>query len=485
MKINNHINGANVPAKDGGQFIKYGPGSGKELFQVARSGVKDVNKAMECAAYAQSSWAKISPIQRGNMLFRIAELFELNKDDLAKMISDETGRNIGDAHGEIGAAIQCARFFAAEGQRMYGKTTTSGMSGRTAATVRYPKGIAALIVAANTPLANVSWKLFPALICGNAVVLKAAEDTPGTAWMTAKLAKEAGIPDGVYNVIQGIGKEAGQYLIEHHAINVISFTGSSMTGKHIAKTVAERMIPLSLELGGKNALVICSDADINNAVKWSILSSFSNAGQRCAASSRIIIEKEIYDSFKDKFVQETEKIKVGIESDCLYGAVINEKQLQNMLSAIEIAQSEGANLITGGKRVEDECLKKGYFLKPTILENCAPESSYNKTELFGPITALYRVENYDEALAMTNESPYGLTACIHTNNLAKAMDFTRNANVGVVSINAGTHGSEAHMPFGGTKNSGNGSREPGTEALDIYSNLKDVYTLAIESQLYQ
>jgi aldehyde dehydrogenase (NAD+) len=378
------------------------------------------------------------------------------------------------AIGETGGAIAQGEFTAGEGRRFYGRTTTSAVSNKYAMTIRQPLGVAGLIIAANTPIANVAWKVFPALICGNSAVLKAAEDTPGTAWYFSRLAHEVGLPPGVLNVIQGYGIEAGAPLVASPDVDVVSFTGSAAVGRQIATVAAQRLAKVSLELGGKNPLVVCDDADLETAAKWVLLSAFSNAGQRCASGSRIIIFDSIYDRFRDMLVERTGQLKVGPEDDDDLGPVINEKQLNNMLGAVQTARQDGARILTGGVRLDDEAHAGGYYMAPTLIENVDPEDDISTTELFGPITCLYRVRNFDEALKLANHSPYGLTACIHTLNFHRAVEFTQKVQAGVAVVNAGTFGSEPHMPFGGFKQSGNGTREPGTEALDVYSDLKNI-----------
>jgi aldehyde dehydrogenase (NAD+) len=364
---------------------------------------------------------------------------------------------------------------AGEGQRLYGRTTTSGVANKWAMTVRHPVGVAGLIVAANTPIANVAWKVFPALICGNGVVLKAAEDTPVTAWLFAAIAAAAGLPGGVLNVIQGLGVEAGAPLVDHPDVGIISFTGSTAVGKRIGEATARRMARVSLELGGKNPFVVCDDANLRNASRWAVQSAFSNAGQRCAAGSRFLVFEKVYDEFKKLFLADTAALKVGSDDGDDFGPVINERQLTNMLGALERARSQGAVVLTGGHRLEGGAHAGGFFLAPTIVEGAARDAELSITELFGPIASLYPVRDFEHAIEVANDSPYGLTACIHTRNVDRAMEFARRVDSGVAVVNAGTFGSEPHMPFGGARQSGNGSREPGTEALDVYSNLKDVY----------
>jgi aldehyde dehydrogenase (NAD+) len=397
------------------------------------------------------------------------------REEVARVVHLETGKSYKEALGETDGAIALGRFMAGEGQRLYGRTTTSGVPHKYAMTVRQPVGVAGLIIAANTPIANVAWKVFPALICGNAAILKAAEDTPATAWIFGEIARQAGLPPGVLNVIQGFGEEAGAPLVSHPGVDLISFTGSTAVGRQIAVTAGERLAKVSLELGGKNPLVVCDDADLENAAKWILLSAFSNAGQRCAAASRIIIFASVYEELKSMLVERTKQLKVGPGDGDDFGPVINERQLNNMLAAVERARQQEAVILTGGHRLTDPEHREGFYLAPTIMENVGAEAEISTTELFGPITCLYRVQDFAEALALANNSPYGLTASIHTRSVHRAIEFTQKVQAGVAMVNAGTYGSEPHMPFGGLKQSGNGTREPGTEALDVYSELKDVY----------
>jgi aldehyde dehydrogenase (NAD+) len=279
----------------------------------------------------------------------------------------------------------------------------------------------------------------------------------------------------VLNIVQGYGEEAGAALVAHPDVGVISFTGSTEVGRQIQRIAGDRLARVSLELGGKNPLVVCDDADLENAAKWVLLSAFSNAGQRCASGSRIIIFDAVYTAFRDMLVERTRRLKVGPGDSDDLGPVINETQLDTMLAAVAQARDEGAVVLVGGKRLTDAAHRDGFYMAPTLIENVSPRAEISRCELFGPIAMLYRVQCFDEALALANDSPYGLTACIHTRSLHRAVRFCDKVQAGVAVVNAGTFGSEPHMPFGGLKQSGNGSREPGTEALDVYSELKDVY----------
>ena len=472
--IPNWLNGEQRPAISGETFDKLSPHTGRKLCSVVRSGSQDVESAIQTARSAQEGWAALTPVQRGDMLHDIAQSMRRHQKEIAEIVAIETGMSFNAALGEAGGAIAEGEFMAGEGRRFYGRTTTSAVPNKYAMTVRQPLGVAGLIIAANTPIANVAWKVFPALVCGNAAVLKAAEDTPATAWYFARLTHEAGLPPGVLNVIQGYGAEAGTPLVASPDVDVISFTGSTAVGRRIASIAGERLAKVSLELGGKNPLVVCDDADLESAVKWTLLSAFSNAGQRCASGSRIIVFDSVYDRFRDMLVERTKQLKVGPNNSDDLGPVINEKQLANMIGAIQAAQQRGAVVLTGGYRLDDDAHAGGFYLAPAIIESADPKDDISTVELFGPITCLYRVSDFQEALQLANASPYGLTACIHTLNFHRAMEFSQKIQAGVSVVNAGTFGSEPHMPFGGLKQSGNGTREPGTEALDVYSDLKNI-----------
>lgn len=473
--IGNWIDGEACDARSREVFDKVSPHDGSLLCQAARSREGDVGAAVAAAVGAQPAWAQMPAVQRGDILHAVAMSLTARAEDMARTVAAETGKSFKDALGETKGAIQQGLFMAGEGMRLFGRTTTSGAPNRQAMTVRAPLGVAGLIIAANTPIANVAWKVFPALICGNAAVLKASEDAPATAWLFGEIAREAGLPAGVLNIVQGLGSEAGRALVADPRVAVLSFTGSTAVGREIARIGGERLAKISLELGGKNPFVVCDDADLDAAVDWTALSAFSNAGQRCASGSRIIVFDAVYDAFKAKLLERVRKLKVGNADTDDFGPVINERQLSAMLGAVERARNAGASILIGGVRLTDPAHAKGFYVAPTVVEDVGTEDEISTKELFGPIASLYRVSGFEEAVALANDSPYGLTACIHTKSLDRALEFSRRVEAGTVSVNAGTYGSEPHMPFGGVKQSGNGSREPGPEAIDFYSNLKNVY----------
>jgi aldehyde dehydrogenase (NAD+) len=473
--IPNHLGGQDVPGLEGRTFQKIDPATGRVICEVARSSAADVRRAVQLALSAQPAWAATTAVRRGDILRQLALLMREHRVAIAELVARETGKSRKDALGETDAAIEMGFFVAGEGRRFYGQTTTSAVLNKTAMVVRQPLGVAGLIIAANTPIANVAWKAFPALLCGNAAILKAAEDTPLSAWAFGVLAREAGLPDGVYTTLHGFGEEAGAPLVEHPDVAVVSFTGSCEVGRWIAETAGRRLAKTCLELGGKNPLIVCDDADLQNAVTWTLGSAFSNAGQRCAAGSRIIVFDAVYDTFKQRLVEATRTLKVGTDDADDFGPVINENQMKGMLASVERARTAGAVVLTGGHRLTGERYGGGFFVAPTLIEHVGANDEISRTELFGPITCLYRVKDFEEAVALANDSPFGLTASIHTRNLNRAMAFIGRIQSGVAVVNGGTYGSEPHLPFGGLRQSGNGWREAGTQALDVYSDVKTVY----------
>lgn len=474
-EIRNFVDGRECAAAGGERFPKLNPATGEQLCHVARSRAPDVQAAVAAARRAQPAWAEQTVVRRGDLLREAALLMRARQRELAEIVALETGKSLKDALGETAAAIEMGLFVAGEGRRFYGRTTTSAIPNKMAMTVRQPIGVAGLIIAANTPIANVAWKAFPALLCGNAAVLKAAEDTPATAWAVAKIFHEAGIPPGVFNVVHGYGPEAGAPLVEHPDVAIVSFTGSCEVGRYVQQAAGARLAKVCLELGGKNPLIVCDDADLEKAAEAAVLSAFSNAGQRCASGSRIIVFETVYDRFKELLLQRAARLRVGPSDDDDFGPVINEEQLTNMLAAVERAKRDGATVLIGGHRLTDPAHCRGFYMAPTLIEGAPVEAEISRSELFGPISCLYRVRSFDEAIRIANASPFGLTAAIHTASVHRAMAFLGRIQSGVAVVNGATYGSEPHMPFGGLRQSGTGWREAGTEALDVYSDWKTIY----------
>ena len=461
-EVPNLVDGRAVPPAGGQWLDKLRPADGVFLCRVARSGAEDVAAAIGAARAAQPDWAERTPVERGDVLRELAQRLRERRELVSEIVAAETGKPLELALAETDAAVEMGLFMAGEGRRSYGRTTTATMKHRTVLTVRQPLGVAGLIMSFNTPLPNIAWKVFPAVFCGNAAVVKPSEEVPASAHLFAQLALEAGLPPGVLNVVQGLGAEAGAALVEHEDVDLVSFTGSSATGRWINETAGRRLAKVCLELGGKNALVVCDDADLSNAVHWALASAFSNAGQRCASASRIAVFDELYDAFRDSLVAGAREL--------VPQPVISEAALERILEAVVRSVEAGATLLSGGERIDE----RGFHLAPTVVEGVAADAEISRSELFGPVAILYRVGSLDEAIELVNDSPYGLTAAIHTASLHRAMRFAERAQVGVVVVNGGTHGSEPHMGFGGVKNSGTGWREAGIEALEVYSDWKVV-----------
>jgi aldehyde dehydrogenase (NAD+) len=472
--VSHWINDVAVASKNGATFEKRRPQDDRVIAIVARGAADDVLAAVNAAAGAAPEWSRWPVPKRGAVLGRAAQLLRQREKTFGEIVQQETGKPWKNAVAEVASAADLAVFMEGEGSRWYGKTLPSPIPHRTVQTLRSPIGICAAIMPFNSPLAGVAWKVFPALLCGNAVVVKSHELTPYTAVAFAELLRDAGLPSGVYSAVQGFGPEVGQLLIADNRVGVVSFTGSSATGKSIQKAVSERAVlaKVCLELGGKNPLVVCDDADLDAAAELAAASAFIDAGQRCASGSRIVVFDRVYDTFRAKFLERVEKVKVGSGADDDCGPVISRANLDRLIAAVGGAVSRGATLVAGGAAVA--AMAPGYYLQPTVLENVPPADAVSQTELFGPITCLYRVKGFDEAIDLANGTHYGLTGAIHTTNLHRAQEFIARYQGGLVSINGATYGSGPHMPFGGVKNSGNGFREPGTEALDVYSELKTV-----------
>jgi acyl-CoA reductase-like NAD-dependent aldehyde dehydrogenase len=460
MDVPNLVGGRDAPPTSGSWFDKLQPADGTLFRRVARSGGPDVQAAITAAREAQPGWAALTPVERGRLVRELALALQERRDEAAELVVAETGKAHELALGEVDAAVEMAFFVAGEGRRLYGRTTTSSVPNRTVLATRRPVGVAALIVSFNTPLPNYAWKVFPALLCGNAAVLKPSEHTPASAAFFGRLCNEL-LPAGVLNVVQGIGSEVGLPLVESPDVDLVSFTGSAATGRWIQEHAGRRLAKVCLELGGKNALVVCDDADLERAVEWSLASAFSNAGQRCAAASRLVVFDAVYEEFREQLVAGAPDYETG--------PVISEESLERILAAVA-----DADVLTGGERID----RPGWWLSPTVVEHVPAAAELSRTELFGPVTILYRVRDLDEAIALVNDSPYGLTAAIHTASIHRAMLFSDAAQAGVVVVNGGTHGSEPHMGFGGVKQSGTGWREAGVEALDVYTEWKYVNLIA-------
>jgi acyl-CoA reductase-like NAD-dependent aldehyde dehydrogenase len=468
----NVVDGERRPGRLGTQ-VRRSPATGRPVATLPLSDEQDVAEAVAGARRAQPDWAARTVVDRGLVLRALTRALEDHADELVDLVVSETGKPRRDAAGELGAAVEMGYFVAGEGRRFYGRTTTSAVAHKAVSLVRSPIGVAGLVVAANTPLPNYAWKVFPALLCGNTAVLKPSEHTPLSATRFAELALEAGVPAGVLQLVHGEGPVTGSALVGAD-VDLLSFTGSAGVGRHIAAATGARLVKTCLELGGKNPLVVCDDADLARAADAAVLSAFSNAGQRCAAGSRIIVVDAVHDAFRDLLLERTAALVVGSGDDANLGPVVSERQLTSMLAAVDEARAAGVRVLAGGHRLTEGGLGDGYYLAPTLLEAPGPEAPAAREELFGPVSALYRVPDFAAALDLANDTPYGLTAAVWTSSVDRAQVFVDRVRAGMTVVNGPTYGSEPHMPFGGFKQSGNGFREAGTEALDVYSDWKTV-----------
>ncbi len=463
-------------ASDRDMFEKLCPIDGRIVAHVATGGAAEVRRAVDAAAMAAEAWAFVPAPKRGAVIGRAAALLREREAAFGAIIHTETGKPWKNAVAEVASSIDLGVFMESEGSRFYGKTMPSPILHRSVQTLRSPIGVCAAIMPFNSPLAGIAWKVFPALLCGNAVVVKSHELTPYTAVAFGHLLRDAGLPSGLYSAVQGFGAEVGGPLIEDSRVGIVSFTGSSATGKLIQRKVSERRVlaKVCLELGGKNPLVVCDDADLGLAAEHAVASAFIDAGQRCASGSRLVVFDRVYDEFRRAFLARVAALKVGSgpEDDC--GPVISRASLDRLLMQVSTSQTRGAKVIAGGGCVES--LAPGYYMQPTVLEDVFPDDEISQHELFGPVTCLYRARDFDAAVRLANSTDYGLTGAIHTTSMHRAQEFIAQYRGGLVSINGPTYGAGPHMPFGGIKNSGNGFREPGTEALDVYTEWKTVVT---------
>ncbi|MGZ4336841.1 MAG: aldehyde dehydrogenase family protein [Gaiellaceae bacterium] len=471
--FDNVVGGERVGAASGETFESVCPATGEVLGAFPRSGADDVARAVEAAKAAYAEWRLVPAPERGEILFRFADLLRREKAALTDLMTREMGKVKAEAGGDVQEAIDMSVYMAGEGRRLWGQTTPSELRDKFNMSVRVPVGVVGAITPWNFPIAIPSWKLAPALVCGNTVVLKPAEDTPLLAQRFVELLYEAGLPEGVVQIVHGYGEEAGDALVRHPDVPVITFTGSRETGVLVTKNAADELKHVHLELGGKNAIIVMDDADLDLAVDGIVWSAFGTAGQRCTAASRVIVHRAVYDALQSKLVARAEKMRIGApwEDDTEIGPVINETAVEKIHSYTEIGKDEGAKLLTGGERVEGH----GFYYRPTVFADVAPQMRIAQEEIFGPTTALIPVESFEDAVKAANSVRYGLSSSIFTRDVNKAFKAMRDLQTGITYINAGTTGAEVHLPFGGMKQTGNGHREAGQAALDVFTEWKSVY----------
>ncbi len=477
-RFKNYIGGEWMAATTGQTFDNINPSNiGEVIGTFPRSTREDVDMAVGAALDALERWKSTPPPQRGEILYGAARLLDERRDELAAIISRENGKTKGSCIGEVQSALDMANYMAGEGRRMFGRTTHSGLTKRFAMTKRYPIGVVGIILPFNFPMALSGWRVFPALICGNTVVLKSDEYSPETTVHFVRILEEAGLPRGVLNLVHGFGGEVGEAITTHPDMALVSFTGSTATGRRVAENCVSRGAKVSLELGGKNGVVVMSDADLELAADGVVCGAFSVSGQRCTATGRVVVHRDVYDRFLSMLTERTEKLKVGPADDesSEVTPLINNKQLERVLGFIERAKQDGCRIVTGGRQLTGGVYDRGYYVEPTIIECDSPTKEIAREEVFGPVLTVLEAEDYQDALSILNHSSYGLSASIFTRDVTEAFRFFDDAEAGVCYINAPTFGSEPHMPFGGVKDSGQGYREVGWAAIETYSEPKTLY----------
>lgn len=474
----NYINGKWKLSSSGDTFDNVNPANTREIIgRFQQSIAKDVNEAVEAAATALPKWKNTPAPQRGEILFRVAEMLLKRKETLAQGMTREMGKIIKETRGDVQEAIDMAYYTAGEGRRLLGETVPSELNNKFNMSVRMPVGVVAAITPWNFPIAIPSWKLIPALVCGNTVVIKPASDTPLSVYNLVKICEEAGLPPGVLNMVTGSGENVGTPLMDHPKVNLVSFTGSTDTGSIVAAHCAKQMKQYSLEMGGKNAIIVMDDADLNLAVEGVLWGAFGTTGQRCTACSRVIVHKKVLKKFTNMFLKRTKDLKVGngLNKKVEMGPLINEAQRQKVLNYCRIGVKEGAKLLTGGSCISGKGLSKGFFFEPTLFTDVSPKMRIAQEEIFGPVLSVISCRNLDHAVQITNDSKFGLSSAIYTQNVNRAFKAIEKLDTGITYVNSSTIGAEIQLPFGGTKGTGNGHREAGTAALDIFTEWKSVY----------
>jgi alpha-ketoglutaric semialdehyde dehydrogenase len=476
VRHRNYVGGDWIPADGGAAFESVGPATGEVLAEFPRSGPADVDRAVAAAVEAFADWRLVPAPERGNILYRFAELLKQHKGELTDLMTREMGKVRAEAGGDVQEAIDMSYYMGGEGRRLFGQTTPSELRDKFMMSVRMPVGVVGAITPWNFPIAIPAWKLCPALVCGNTVVLKPAEDTPLLAERFVELLVEAGVPPGVVNVVHGLGEEAGAALVRHPDVPVITFTGSRETGVAVTKAAADLLKHVHLELGGKNAIIVMDDADVELAVEGIVWSAFGTSGQRCTAASRVIVHRAVYGELQARLVAAAERLRLGPgwEDETDVGPLINRAALEKVHGYTQVGKDEGANLLTGGEPVQDGS-GGGCYYKPTVFADVEPEMRIAQEEIFGPTTALIPVDSFEEAVAAANSVRYGLSSSIFTRDVNRAFRAMRDLQTGITYINAGTTGAEVHLPFGGTKETGNGHREAGQAALDVFTEWKSIY----------
>lgn len=474
----NFIGGNWVESASGETIENINPANTSDIIGTVKLATREeARSAVEAAYNAFKDWKNTPAPTRGRIVARAARLLEDNKEEIAQILTREEGKTLAEARGELSRSINVAEFCAGEARRLNGETIQSELPANFAYTIKEPHGTIALITPWNFPVAIPVWKIAPALVAGNTVVFKPSEYTPATAVRICEIFEEAGIPKGVLNLIIGAGKDVGDEIVNHPAVRAVSFTGSTATGIKLYEQAARRGAKVQCEMGGKNPVVVMADCDLDLAVESTAQGAFGSTGQRCTATSRAVVVDTIADEFVSKIVERAGRMRIGAGDDqnTEMGPIVNENQFRNVLKYIDIGREDGAELLCGGKRASGENLENGYFVEPTVFDRVTPDMRIAQEEIFGPVLSILRVKDFDEAMIAANDSQYGLTSSIFTNDPNLIFRFVHEIETGMTHINSPTTGGEAHIPFGGTKMTGIGAREQGSASLEFYTETKVVY----------
>jgi alpha-ketoglutaric semialdehyde dehydrogenase len=476
-EFQNFIGGEWVDAASGETFESTSPADGEAIGVFPKSGAEDVDRAVAAAKEAYEDWRLVPAPKRGEVLFRFAQHLVEHKAELTDLMTHEMGKVAAEAGGDVQEAIDMSYYMGGEGRRLFGQTTPSELRDKFQMSVRMPIGVIGVITPWNFPIAIPSWKIAPALVCGNTVVFKPATDTPALGQRFVELLDEAGVPKGVVNIVHGGGGQVGERLVAHPDVRVISLTGSRETGVKVLGAAAEGLKHVHLELGGKNAIIVMEDADLDLAVDGIVWSAFGTSGQRCTAASRVIAHESVYGDLSERLVERAESMRLGVgwDDETDVGPVINGAALEKIHSYVQIGKDEGAALLTGGEIADEGDLAKGFYYRPTVFGDVKPDMRIAQEEIFGPVLSLISVKDEAEAVRVSNGIRYGLSSSIFTRDVNRAFRAMRDLEAGITYVNAGTIGAEVHLPFGGVKETGNGHREAGQAALDVFTEWKSVY----------
>jgi aldehyde dehydrogenase (NAD+) len=474
----NYIGGEWVTSSSGETFEDRNPADRDDLVGIfPESGREDVLAAVAAARRAYPGWRDTPAPRRAEILYAAGEILKRDKEKLARLMTREMGKVLAETRGDVQEAIDMAYLAAGEGRRLFGFTTPSELPNKFAMCIRQPLGVCALVTPWNFPMAIPAWKSMAALIAGNTIVIKPASDTPASVVALARVFEEAELPAGVFNLVIGSGGEVGDPLVTHPDVRVVSFTGSTEVGRRISVACAPTFKRLHLEMGGKNAILVLEDADVDLAVEGAVWGAFGTTGQRCTAASRLLVHDEVVGEFVDKLVARVRSLRVGngLEPDVQMGPCVSERQRETVARYVEIGMREGAQLVCGGEKLTDGEFSRGWFFAPTVFAEATPDMRISREEIFGPVTTVIPVTSFEEGVRIANSVEYGLSGSVYTRDVERAFRAMRDFETGIFYVNSSTIGAEVHLPFGGVKNTGNGHREAGIAGLDVFTEWKSIY----------